>query len=401
MSRSYALYKIMSSSSRRPSLQDHRHRHHHSPSFSSTLLEEIYRSFDEESENHHLTNADIYRMKKTSTSTYFDTEDRFVLDRWIDNDNVKVRRASLPEGIFRRNDHRRPANYYSSTSSSDSCSSGTCGFSSYDTESLCRSSRQNPLPPLKLIRTVVNPAEIRSKNYSDEVPPAKKNKKEGNLHRRALKLYGDLKKVKQPISPGGKLAAFLNSLFNSNALKKPKISSSSPSSNGINLERESASAPSTASRSCLSKTPSSTGRFEKRSVRFVDEERGHIIRNGTSADVAKRESPILANDEEFKHQLRENHRRVEAAKELLKNYHLKNRKESTADIASDHHDLRKFGFQCDEERESEDDDDDLSCCSSDLFELENWLEIGVDHRYREELPVYETTRFDPNRAIAI
>lgn len=391
----------MSSSSRRPSLQDHRHRHHRSPSFSSTLLEEIYRSFDQESGSH-LTNTDIYRMKKASTSTYFDTEDRFVLDRWIHNENIRVRRASLPEGIFRRNDPRRPENYFSSTSSSDSCSSGTCGFSSYDTESLCRSSRQNPLPPLKLIRTVVNPPEIRSKNYSDQVPPAKKKKKEGNLHRRALKLYGDLKKVKQPISPGGKLATFLNSLFNSNASKKPKISSSSPSSNGINLERESASAPSTASRSCLSKTPSSTGRFEKRSVRFVDEEGGHVIRSGTGADMAKRASSILASDEEFKHQLREKHRRVEeVAKELLKNCHQKNRRESTVDVASDHHDLGKFGFQYEEERESEDDDDDLSCCSSDLFELENWLEIGVDHRYREELPVYETTRFDPNRAIAI
>jgi len=251
---------------------------------------------------------------------------------------------------------------------------------------------------------VVSPAEVRRKNYSDEVPPAKQ-KKEGNLHRRALKLYGDLKKVKQPISPGGKLATFLNSLFNSNALKKPKISSPSPSSKGMNLERESVSAPSTASRSCLSKTPSSAGRFEKRSVRFVEEERGHVIRKGTSTDVAKRDSLLLANDEEFKHQLREKHRRVEeVAMELWKNYHHhhhQNRKESTVGIASDRHDLRKFGFQYEEERESEDDDDDLSCCSSDLFELENWLEIGVDHRYREELPVYETTSFDPKRAIAI
>uniref|UniRef100_A0A0V0GZD8 Putative ovule protein n=1 Tax=Solanum chacoense TaxID=4108 RepID=A0A0V0GZD8_SOLCH len=51
--------------------------------------------------------------------------------------------------------------------------------------------------------------------------------------------------------------------------------------------------------------------------------------------------------------------------------------------------------------EDEDEDDGASCASSDLFELDNLSAIGIDsNRYLEELPVYETTHLDTNRAIA-
>jgi len=99
----------------------------------------------------------------------------------------------------------------------------------------------------------------------------------------------------------------------------------------------------------------------------------------------------------------------EVAKELLKNYHNHSSKELTVNIVADHSNTRKFDrnvaknnvrdFEEDDEEE-EDDDDDVSCCSSDLFELENFLEIGIVDQYREELPVYETTHVDANRAIA-
>ncbi|KAE8682922.1 BREVIS RADIX-like 4 isoform 1 [Hibiscus syriacus] len=42
-----------------------------------------------------------------------------------------------------------------------------------------------------------------------------------------------------------------------------------------------------------------------------------------------------------------------------------------------------------EDYDNDDEDDALSCSSSDLFELDHLIGIG---RYREELPVYETTR---------
>ena len=47
----------------------------------------------------------------------------------------------------------------------------------------------------------------------------------------------------------------------------------------------------------------------------------------------------------------------------------------------------------------DDDDDAESYASSDLFELDNLSAIGIE-RYREELPVYETTHLGTNRAIA-
>lgn len=53
----------------------------------------------------------------------------------------------------------------------------------------------------------------------------------------------------------------------------------------------------------------------------------------------------------------------------------------------------------DYEEEDDDFDDAVSCSSSDLFELDNLSVIGIE-RYREELPVYETTNFKANCAIA-
>lgn len=59
--------------------------------------------------------------------------------------------------------------------------------------------------------------------------------------------------------------------------------------------------------------------------------------------------------------------------------------------------LEKYRHQDDEDDE---DEDDRSCCSSDLFELENLMEIGIE-RYREELPVYGTTRLDVGNGIVV
>lgn len=103
--------------------------------------------------------------------------------------------------------------------------------------------------------------------------------------------------------------------------------------------------------------------------------------------------------------MKEKQRRVEeVANELLKKYQHNNRKELKVNYIVpdsrklDHHNVRNFE---EDEDEDEDDDDEVSCGSSDLFELENFLEIGMDvDRYGEELPVYETTHVDTNRAIA-
>lgn len=84
----------------------------------------------------------------------------------------------------------------------------------------------------------------------------------------------------------------------------------------------------------------------------------------------------------------ENRRIIEAAKELLRTYQ-KNNKEV----------VKISGEEEEEEDEEDNDDDALSCTSSDLFELDNLSAIGIE-RYREELPVYETTRLNTNRIIS-
>lgn len=81
--------------------------------------------------------------------------------------------------------------------------------------------------------------------------------------------------------------------------------------------------------------------------------------------------------------MEENRRVIEAAKELIRAYH---KNKDAVDISG-------------EEEVEDDDDDAASCASSDLFELDNLSAIGIE-RYREELPVYETTRLNTNRIIS-
>lgn len=76
--------------------------------------------------------------------------------------------------------------------------------------------------------------------------------------------------------------------------------------------------------------------------------------------------------------MEENRRVIEAAKELIRTY--QKSKDVVVNI------------------EEDDDDDAASCASSDLFELDNIWAIGIE-RYREELPVYETTRPNTNHRI--
>ena len=54
----------------------------------------------------------------------------------------------------------------------------------------------------------------------------------------------------------------------------------------------------------------------------------------------------------------------------------------------------------DKQDEEEEDDDDVSCPSFDLFELANLSEIDMNMSvYQKELPVYETTHLETNKAI--
>ncbi|ESQ29990.1 hypothetical protein EUTSA_v10012317mg [Eutrema salsugineum] len=364
------------------SIDLHRHRHRH-PSFSSSLLDQIYRSIDDSS-----TNSDVSMRKKQQHHHHHHRldEDRVCLDkilvnrREIADDFVRSRNPKTVEPVFFK---------HSSSSSSDSS-----GFSSSGSDSFYKRSRSSRSPPAighpKPIRTTVERFE-----RSPQIHRPNNKQEHGSFLRtksKALKIYSDLKKVKQPISPGGRLATFLNSLFTGagNTKKPNKINTTVPVAAAASSTT--CSSASSFSRSCLSKTPSSSEK-SKRSVRFcpvnviLDEDSKRNGHNNKLYGSNERES--TRHHQNFDtleiRVVEENRRVIEAAKELLRTYH---KNKDVVNISGE------------EEEEDEDDEDDAaSCASSDLFELDNLSAIGIE-KYREELPVYETTRLKTNRVIS-
>ncbi|KAH0895157.1 hypothetical protein HID58_057586, partial [Brassica napus] len=283
--------------------QDHRH-----PSFSSTLLDQIYNSIDSSSL------SDV-SMRKKQNRAVEEIEKILVNRRAVPGDSVRSRNLKTAEPVFSK--------HSSSSSSSDSS-----GLSSSSSDSFYRRSRSPPeIPHPKPIRTTVERRERPNDNNN-------------KVKSKALEMYSDLKRVKQPNSPGGRLATFLNSIFTGNTKKPNKTATSSSTT---------CSSASSFSKSCLSKTPSSSEKLKRRVME-------------------------------------ENRRVIEAAKELIRTY------QKNKDV------VNIIGKE--EEDDDEDDDDDgASCASSDLFELDHLSVIGIGS-YREELPVYETTRFNTNRIIS-
>ncbi|XP_073123089.1 protein BIG GRAIN 1-like B [Henckelia pumila] len=167
----------------------------------------------------------------------------------------------------------------------------------------------------------------------------------------------NLKNIKvnsQPISPGARLAGFFNSLFTSKTTRSnnnhnnnsPSSSSSSSSSSNFSAR----------SSSCLSKTTRGIKSDQKRSVQDFQINKQYAI----NEDLNNRRLVVLEAEL--------------AARDFLRNYQKKLQDQAQFD--------------------DDEDDDAASYASSDLFELDH-LE-----RYREELPVYETTHLHTNRPIA-
>ncbi|XVF27028.1 hypothetical protein REPUB_Repub14bG0071300 [Reevesia pubescens] len=400
------------------------------PSFSSTLLDSIYRSIDESNDSKGEEELIFYReatmrKKQSNNSTNSLKEEEMtslqracMIEKWMEkkvscDNKVAIRRKSMADSERNSRNHHDfdPMLLNSSSSSSDSSCGG--GFSSSESDSFYGPKSRSSSSSLshytshrpKPIRTSISArAEVGNSNFH---AATQKPKHEGGFVRtksKALKIYSDLKKVKQPISPGGRLASFLNSLFTTGNAKKAKISSSSGYEER-KLKSEQAtstcSSASSFSRSCLSKTPSSRGNGTKRSVRFcpisviLDEDSrpcGHKnihYENDHHQTSIIRSKPI--NKELEIRIMEENRRVVEAAKDLLKNYQKKKVEYDNMIICN--------GNEESSNDEEDDDEDAASCASSDLFELDNLSAVGIE-RYREELPVYETTHLDTNRAIA-
>ncbi|KOM42126.1 hypothetical protein LR48_Vigan04g232400 [Vigna angularis] len=367
------------------------------PSFSSSLLDTIYRSIDE--------GEGTANDMKLHTQTIINKQSRILVQQDLtaptiprsclvqkgkgSEKTVKAQRERKPKSRWHGHDHDREAMFFSSTSS---CSDSPSGLlSSSDTESLygarSRVSCFAPSRPKPLMTSASNGERL--------IKPKS----------RALKMYNNLKKVKQPISPGGKLSTFLSSLLGNG--KKAKTLDEAKSKSG---QESTCSSASSFSRSCLSKASPSSNKVRdgvKRTVRFypvsviVDEDCrpcGHkcLYEEDTTRVMAVSMPTawkIGRNKNEEEEKVVDKSRRVEeAAREFLKEYHRSQKRSNLINF-------RDFPNAVEDEGEDDDDTDAASYSSSDLFELDH-LSVMGNNRYREELPVYETTHVSTNRAIA-
>ncbi|OAY54148.1 protein BIG GRAIN 1-like B [Manihot esculenta] len=428
------------------------------PSFSSTLLDEIYRSTCEADTNHedlkfygetmmpmkHTRGSSVKVSRAVEENKEMEALRRACLiEKWMDSkvtQKVSTQHSRKKLTEFERklqleHDLDQDAVFFSSTSISSDSSFG--GFSSSDTESCygARSMASSSFFPTrpKPVRTSVSTRSGKTEKterkvstlFHEQTPRVEENIIKSKS--RALKIYDNLKKVKQPTSPGGKLANFIHSLFTNGNTKKAR-GSSSVSNCDEAWKSKPRQAPSTCSsvssfsRSCLSKSsPSTREKLRngvKRSVRFypvsviVDEDCrpcGHksLYKEEQSSSFMSvsfpkswkiGKSPTRKVDDELKYQVIEKTRKVgEVAREFLKDYRQNQKKNDDLIMRNDFcHYNDQFG---DDDDEDEDDEDDSSCSSSDLFELDHLSVIGKN-KYCEELPVYETTRVNTNRAIA-
>ncbi|KAF3784844.1 BIG GRAIN 1-like B protein [Nymphaea thermarum] len=400
------------------------------PSFSSALLDAIYRSTDD---------ADgelcLYRKSTTTTTTTGTAMPRDVectskrglrLDKWTTSHEKKaaaeklaLRRKASELGVLdaarcppgRRHSARPATDAHSTTTTTSSSSSESSGVSSSETDSAFFSRRQkaagwnNHPPPLVIPQKKHAYAAAPQDFFPSRKPEGFGGKSRGI---RGTKLYDELKKVKQPISPGSRIASFLNSLFAT--AKKAKLSSSATSRPPVDplssffpdtcyaptYSSSSTATTTPSSRSCLSKTPSTRGNGVRRSVRFypmstiVGEDSrpcGHKCLYSPPGEAEKVVAPLMSE-------------RVRARDLIVSEFQRKSATSRVTGLPP----IRKsnddqFTAQLEvEEEEEEDDGSDVetaSYSSSDLFELESLTAVGF-----KELPVYETTSLETNQAIA-
>ncbi|XP_023002588.1 protein BIG GRAIN 1-like A [Cucurbita maxima] len=388
---------------------------HKNPSFSSSLLDEIYRSFDdgeiEPSGETKFFRQTSTAIKQIKTRAFEDKEmanlrRARLVEKWMEKEvgekaNVFRRQEPYRKSPIDHFDHDRDTLLFTSTSSSSDSSSGV--LSSSDSESMFVSRSLIPSScfsksRLKAIRTGsgVRKAEtervktrfngISERQVFDEIPKSKSN---------------GLKKMKQPISPGVRLAGLITSLLNT---RKSKNSPATERKDKTGEESTCSSASSFA-RSCLSKSCASSreksGNRAKRSVHFcpisviVDkdcrEDSSSLMPVSIPTAWKIGRSPAGKSEgKDSKSQITEKSRIVEAAARevLIKNMNTRN--------------YREFVEKSDEDdggEEEDYEDENCSCASSDLFELDH-LEMMGQRGYSEELPVYETTDVEKNRAIS-
>ncbi|XP_057799767.1 protein BIG GRAIN 1-like B [Salvia miltiorrhiza] len=343
------------------------------PSFSSTLLDEIYRSIDGSVEK----SDDLNGYKEAASSRR-----ACLVEKWMEKEaNERAAARRKRQQFLRESDTKSAAHdsdviFFSSTSSS-SDSSGA--LSSSDTE-FFGSTGGRSKPKVSCFTARPKPVRTGSRSEPDRFKPDDRQDDLIKSKSRALKIYANLKKVKQPISPGGRLTSFINSLF-SNAGGKKSRSLEARDDRSV----AACSSASSFSRSCLSKySPRSREKMrdggERRTVKFEPAVVDRDLRSGGGKSVYSGDSGRFGRPPLPPPELKMNKKAEFVAQR-------QNSNSKRGDV---------FNYHVDE---YEDEEDCLSDSSSDLFELDHLTFFG-SNRYSEELPVYETTHFNTNCAIA-
>ncbi|KAJ0987524.1 hypothetical protein J5N97_005880 [Dioscorea zingiberensis] len=205
------------------------------PSFSSSLLDAIYRSLDDE------------------PGGARDPITRGASDKQVHHSIAPKFKQTFPSGKPTAPVSRPRSCWTLNSSSSSSDVSSSAGFSSSSEPE----SGPSRLRPIRTSGFRSGPGKSRP-----DPPPPEKNT--GSVKSRAR----DPRRPKTPASPGARLAGFLGSLFATSAAKKPAGRAAG--------EDSVCSSATSFSRSCLSVTPSSRGTAAvpngvKRSVRFCDD----------------------------------------------------------------------------------------------------------------------------------
>ncbi|CAA3024357.1 protein BIG GRAIN 1-like A [Olea europaea var. sylvestris] len=300
------------------------------PSFSSSLLDAIYHSIDE-SKGVKEQEAEDFNLRKRNNAVQVEEEIESLrrairIEKWMENYSSKSTRRPLP------------SNSCSSTDSSIFLCSETDSAASKST-------------PKSLV------FHMQKRRKQTQTLPAEKPEK-------ILEFKTMPKKVKEPLSPGVKIANFLNSIFSPRKLKKSQGLEDWSSMRKSRSMKETTTL-SLASRSCLSKsTSSSKVNKSKRAVRFCP-------------------MPVVLDEDYSRTRQVPNSGRIKKNINSFLNYNGRT----------------SINQEIGEVNESDYDLDNRSCTSSDLFELDNIGRVGIED-YQEELPVYGTTNLRMNQAIA-
>ncbi|GAU33170.1 hypothetical protein TSUD_206290 [Trifolium subterraneum] len=185
------------------------------PSFSSILLDTIDHSIDESKTDFiDDVNQHQHQYLYNQTTKHVKFNEKSVNSK----QRMNLRQAVMIEDWMEKN----------SSSSSSECSSGGI-FSSSETDSSYKKQRSRTKYNLPQ-KHHSNSEKQQQQQQQKQNKNKKKEKQQGwedgftRTKLRALKIYDELnQKVKQPISPGSRIATFLSSIFNSHNVKKAKM----------------------------------------------------------------------------------------------------------------------------------------------------------------------------------